>query len=177
MSNNTSAPHINDIYGNPLYITNIMNQPPAPAILDKDNYPFTIRFCRQILLQNNPKYKVYIDYNCNIIFNNSDNYTQIAVFNANNETQNISAIPSFGHYLGADRLTPQYINPRFNIDRDFANQLKKDTGNQPFSIDEAAELAKNIFKGNAEDVIDLPEKRYSINKAAFGNINSYKEIL
>ena len=28
-----------------------------------------------------------------------------------------------------------------------------------------------------EDVIDLPEKRYSINKVAFGNINSYKEIL
>lgn len=152
MSNNTSAPHINDIYGNPLYITNIMNQPPAPAILDKDNYPFTIRFCRQILLQNNPKYKVYIDYNCNIIFNNSDNYTQIAVFNANNETQNISAIPSFDHYLGADRLTPQYINPRFNIDRDLANQLKKDTGNQPFSIDEAAELAKNIFKGQKHDL-------------------------
>lgn len=38
-------------------------------------------------------------------------------------------------------------------------------------------VAKNIFKGNVEEVIDLPEKRYSINKEAFGNINSYKEIL
>lgn len=38
-------------------------------------------------------------------------------------------------------------------------------------------VAKNIFKGNVEEVIDLPEKRYSINKRAFGNINSYKEIL
>ena len=45
-----------------------------------------------------------------------------------------------------------------------------------FILDEKV-VAKNIFKGNAEDVIDLPEKRYSINKAAFGNINSYKEIL
>ena len=43
-------------------------------------------------------------------------------------------------------------------------------------IDEKV-VAKNIFKGNVEDVIDLPEKRYSINKVAFGNINSYKEIL
>lgn len=42
-----------------------------------------------------------------------------------------------------------------------------------FILDEKV-IAKNIFKGNVEDVIDLPEKRYSINKAAFGNINSYK---
>lgn len=45
-----------------------------------------------------------------------------------------------------------------------------------FILDEKV-VAKNIFKGNVEDVIDLPEKRYSINKVAFGNINSYKEIL
>ncbi|MFQ9608429.1 MAG: hypothetical protein ACLRZD_00675 [Lachnospira sp.] len=38
-------------------------------------------------------------------------------------------------------------------------------------------VAKNIFKGNVEDVIDLPEKKYSINSKAFENINSYKEIL
>lgn len=36
---------------------------------------------------------------------------------------------------------------------------------------------KNIFKGNVEDVIDLPEKKYSINSDAFWNINSYKEIM
>ena len=35
----------------------------------------------------------------------------------------------------------------------------------------------SIFKGNVEDVIDLPEKKYSINSKAFENINSYKEIL
>lgn len=45
-----------------------------------------------------------------------------------------------------------------------------------FILDEKV-VVKNIFKGNVEDVIDLPEKRYSINKVAFGNINSYKEIL
>ncbi len=45
-----------------------------------------------------------------------------------------------------------------------------------FILDEKV-VAKNIFKGNVEDVIDLPEKRYSINKVAFGNINGYKEIL
>jgi len=45
-----------------------------------------------------------------------------------------------------------------------------------FILDEKV-VAKNIFKGSVEDVIDLPEKRYSINSVAFGNINSYKEIL
>lgn len=45
-----------------------------------------------------------------------------------------------------------------------------------FILDEKV-VAKNIFRGNVEDVIDLPEKRYSINKVAFGDINSYKEIL
>lgn len=45
-----------------------------------------------------------------------------------------------------------------------------------FIIDEKV-IAKNIFKGNVEDVIDLPEKKYSINSKAFENINSYKEIL
>ncbi len=38
-------------------------------------------------------------------------------------------------------------------------------------------IVKNIFKGNVEDVIDLPEKKYSINLDAFWNINSYKEIM
>ena len=45
-----------------------------------------------------------------------------------------------------------------------------------FIIDEKV-IAKNIFKGNVEDVIDLPEKKYAINSKAFENINSYKEIL
>ena len=42
---------------------------------------------------------------------------------------------------------------------------------------------KNIFKENkknkenAVDVVDLPEKKYTINKEAFLNIESYKQIL
>ena len=34
---------------------------------------------------------------------------------------------------------------------------------------------KQIFKGNADELIDI-EKRYTINDAAFGNIESYKQI-
>lgn len=45
-----------------------------------------------------------------------------------------------------------------------------------FIVDEEVE-AKNIFKGNADDVIDLPEKKYRINKDAFANIESYKQIM
>lgn len=52
----------------------------------------------------------------------------------------------------------------------------KSDDNLKFILDEKV-VAKNIFKGNVEEVIDLPEKRYSINRKAFGNINSYKEIL
>lgn len=52
----------------------------------------------------------------------------------------------------------------------------KSDDNLKFILDEKV-VAKNIFKGNVEDVIDLPEKRYFINRKAFGNINSYKEIL
>lgn len=37
--------------------------------------------------------------------------------------------------------------------------------------------AKNIFKGNVDDGIDLPEKKYTINQEAFYNIESYKEII
>ena len=36
---------------------------------------------------------------------------------------------------------------------------------------------KQIFKGNVYDHIDLPEKKYTINKEAFLNIDSYKEII
>lgn len=38
-------------------------------------------------------------------------------------------------------------------------------------------VAKNIFKGNVEAVIDLPEKRYEINEAALYELESYKEII
>lgn len=36
---------------------------------------------------------------------------------------------------------------------------------------------KKIFKGNVEDALDLPEKNYTINKEAFGKLQSYKDII
>ena len=36
---------------------------------------------------------------------------------------------------------------------------------------------KEIFKGNVGDSVDLPEKKYIINKGAFSRLESYKEIL
>lgn len=45
-----------------------------------------------------------------------------------------------------------------------------------FILDQEVKV-KNIFKGSVDDAIDLPEKKYSINRNAFLNINSYKEIL
>lgn len=52
----------------------------------------------------------------------------------------------------------------------------KSSDDLKFILDEKV-VVKNIFKGSVEDVVDLPEKRYVINKKAFRNINSYKEIL
>ena len=45
-----------------------------------------------------------------------------------------------------------------------------------FILDEEVKV-KEIFKGNADDVVDLPEKKYTINKEAFGNLESYKQII
>ena len=45
-----------------------------------------------------------------------------------------------------------------------------------FILDEKIKV-KSVFKGDATDVIDLPEKKYTINKQAFLNIESYKQIL
>ena len=36
---------------------------------------------------------------------------------------------------------------------------------------------KNIFKGNVEEALDLPEKNYTINKDALGKLQSYKDII
>ena len=45
-----------------------------------------------------------------------------------------------------------------------------------FILDEKIKV-KSVFKGDATDVVDLPEKKYTINKEAFLNIESYKQIL
>lgn len=44
-----------------------------------------------------------------------------------------------------------------------------------FIKDEEVKVAE-IFKGDANDIMDLPEKKYTINKKAFLNIESYKQI-
>lgn len=38
-------------------------------------------------------------------------------------------------------------------------------------------VAKNIFKGSVDDVIDLPEKKYEVNEDALFDIQSYVEIM
>jgi hypothetical protein len=48
--------------------------------------------------------------------------------------------------------------------------------NLQFIIDDKVDV-KNTFKGRVEDVVDLPEKKYTINKDAFLNIESYKQII
>lgn len=53
---------------------------------------------------------------------------------------------------------------------------KKDEEADLKFIKDTKVLAKDIFVGNVEDVIDLPEKSYSINSAALRNIESYKRI-
>ena len=45
-----------------------------------------------------------------------------------------------------------------------------------FIKDEEVKVAE-IFKGDANDIMDLPEKKYTNNKKAFLNIESYKQIL
>ena len=45
-----------------------------------------------------------------------------------------------------------------------------------FIIDEEVEI-KNIFKGNAVDVDDLPDKKYKINSTALQYLDSYKQII
>ena len=51
---------------------------------------------------------------------------------------------------------------------------KSDTKFQ-FILDEPVK-AKSIFKGNPEDIVDLPEKKYMIHDEAFKYIQSYIEI-
>lgn len=51
---------------------------------------------------------------------------------------------------------------------------KSDTKFQ-FILDEPVK-AKSIFKGNPEDIVDLPEKKYMIHDEAFKYIQSYMEI-
>jgi 5-methylcytosine-specific restriction protein B len=44
-------------------------------------------------------------------------------------------------------------------------------------IKDSKVVARTTFKGNVDDIIDLPEKKFEINEEAFDNILSYIEIM
>lgn len=44
-------------------------------------------------------------------------------------------------------------------------------------IKDSKVVAKNVFKGKADEALDLPEKKFEINKEAFSDIQSYIEIM
>ena len=50
------------------------------------------------------------------------------------------------------------------------------TDDSPKFITDEKVVIRNIFKGRAEDVIDI-DRKYSINDAAFDNLESYKQII
>lgn len=45
-----------------------------------------------------------------------------------------------------------------------------------FILDEDVRI-KTVFKGNVDDAIDFSEKKYTINKSALSNLESYKQII
>ena len=105
----------------------------------------------------------------------ADSIVQVNAVQKNNETLDALTITSPDSNMSPTIYLNSFYEDYQKIQLVLGDNAKSDDSLK-FILDEKV-VAKNIFKGNVEDVIDLPEKRYSINKVAFGNINSYKEIL
>ena len=45
-----------------------------------------------------------------------------------------------------------------------------------FILDEKVNV-RSLFKGEADEIMELPETKYTVNEVAFENIDSYKEII
>lgn len=78
-----------------------------------------------------------------------------------------SVIPLLQEYFYEDYQKIQMVFGDNDDKKDPALKLVKDE----------EVVAKNIFKGSVEDIIDLPPKKYSINTKALDNLESYKQIM
>ncbi|MCF0259904.1 MAG: AAA family ATPase [Erysipelotrichaceae bacterium] len=91
------------------------------------------------------------------------------------ESPNIETLQSIFEKSVIPLLQEYFYEDYQKIQLVLGDNGKKDPKNK-FIKDEDVKV-KDIFKGSVDDVTDLPEKKYTINKEAFGDLESYKQIL